>query len=77
MKKIFCAAFVYAAFVAGCATPEASTEPTADRGEVITGSNIPRKRNQLPSEVRTVDGKSLDPALSSPVKTPDTPGMGR
>ena len=77
MKKLLFAALCYAAFVAGCATPEAATEPTAERGEIITGSNIPRKRNQLPSEVRTIDGKSLDPALSSPLKTPDTPGMGK
>ena len=77
MKKILCALFVYGAFVAGCATPEASTEPAADRGEIITGSNIPRKQNRLPSEVQKIDGKNLDPTMSSPLKTPDTPGMGR
>ena len=77
MKKLIWTALAGAAIVSGCATPEASTEPIADRGEVITGSNIPRKRNQLPSEVRSIDGKHLDPALSSPLKTPDTPGMGK
>lgn len=77
MKKTLFALFAYSAFVAGCAAPEASTEPTADRGEIITGSNIPRKQNRLPSEVQKIDGKSLDPTLSSPLKTPDTPGMGR
>ena len=77
MKKILCAAFASAAFVAGCATPEASTEPVRDRGEIVTGSNIPRKPHQLPSGVETISGKSLDPAMSSPLKTPESPGMGR
>jgi hypothetical protein len=77
MTKILLAVLVYGAFVAGCAAPQASTEPTTERGEVITGSNIPRKRNNLPSEVKSIDGKNLDPALSSPLKTPDTPGMGK
>ena len=29
--------------LAACAGPEANMQPAADRGEVTTGSNIPRK----------------------------------
>ena len=77
MKKIFLALSLYGAFVAGCAAPQASTEPAAERGESITGSNIPRKQNRLPSEVQKVDGKNLDATMSSPIKTPSSPGMGK
>ena len=77
MNRILCALLASSAFVAGCAMPEASTEPVRDRGEITTGSNIPRKHSQMPSSVETVSGKNLDPTLSSPIKTPDTPGMGK
>lgn len=51
------AAFALAAFAAGCATPQASNEPTAAKGaetaahkrdsdDYITGSRIPRKDAQ-------------------------------
>jgi hypothetical protein len=50
-----------ASVIAGCAAgPQASTEPSADKGEVVTGSNIPRKAKAGPSNVDTVSKEDFE-----------------
>jgi hypothetical protein len=41
-KKVLTAAFALGV-LAACAGPEANVQPSGDRGEIVTGSNIPRK----------------------------------
>ena len=43
MQKQVLSGVLALAMLAACAGPEANVQPSADRGEVTTGSNIPRK----------------------------------
>jgi len=44
--------------LAACAGPEANVQPAPDRGEVTTGSNIPRKaKTTSVDRVERVDGQ--------------------
>ena len=55
-----------AGLLAGCAAePQASTEPTAEKGEVVTGSNIPRKtRASGTNKVETMSKEDMERARS-------------
>ena len=74
MKALLCVvALSFAA--AGCAgVPHASTEPQADRGEIVTGSNIPRKSKQAGAQ--KVDEISKEEFERSRIHTlpPQAPG---
>ena len=76
MNKILLSALAAAAFAAGCATTQSSTEPAAERvdREYTTGSNIPKKTK--PGEgVQVYDREALDRARSQMPQTP-RPGLG-
>ena len=60
MKSHLLAAFVLS-LAAGCATPEASTEPAKQQGEYRTGSNIPRKAGSG-DRVETMSPQDLERA---------------
>lgn len=55
--------FLAAVALAACAdvpqADSATTATSAERGEVVTGSNIPRKRGSLPSGVERIEGDDL------------------
>ena len=54
-KLVFC--LLAASFLAaGCATPEATTAGERAEGDVITGSRIPRKGSENPSNVKVIEG---------------------
>ena len=53
-KKNALLCLLAAGLIGGCAAPQASTEPAPDRGETVTGSNIPRKKAQAPDRVERV-----------------------
>ena len=56
---------------AGCAdAPQTNTDSSAEKGEVITGSNIPRKRNNLPNGVQTVGKDEAARAVNGIVTQP-------
>jgi hypothetical protein len=75
-KQKMLGALVVAALAAGCATPEASTEPTRERVEPITGSNIPRKPQGMQDKVDRTSGESL--SRQAPITLPQPmPGGGR
>jgi hypothetical protein len=59
MQNMMLCGLAAMALVGGCGTaPQASTEPQ-DRGEIVTGSNIPRKKGQAPTGVERVSPADL------------------
>lgn len=59
MKTSLAGAFVLCFFAAGCATPEGGTVP-ADKGEVRTGSNIPRKNRDSADRIDVIRAEDLE-----------------
>ena len=67
-KTLLCLAAALAA--AGCADVPQSNADSRDRGEIVTGSNIPRK-NPPSSRVETVSGEEVRRNRDLPM--PDNP----
>ena len=66
--------------ITGCADVPRTETASADKGEVITGSNIPRKRgNAGPSGVTTIDGDAVRAGAlnTNPQMPAPAPGAGR
>jgi hypothetical protein len=58
MYKLVLSGVLALGMLAACAGPDANVQPSADRGEVTTGSNIPRKAKTTSADrVERVDGQ--------------------
>ena len=71
---------VLAAGLGGCAAaPQTSSEPSADKGEIVTGSNIPRKSKQAgTSKVDEMTREELERSriLTMPPQAPGAASRG-
>ena len=71
MKTSLAGAFVFC-FLAGCATPEGNGTVPAEKGEVRTGSNIPRKNKDAPDRVDVIRAEDLERGRAGQAGMPAT-----
>ena len=67
MQRHFLLCAVALVAVYGCAGPEASTEPAPDKGEYVTGSNIPRRAGAPREHVEVANPADLQRANTGAV----------
>ena len=79
MHKNILLGLLATAAIAGCADVPQTNEAPAERGEMVTGSNIPRKKGSLPSGVQKVEGEDIKAGNRMNMPMPSQSGgtMGR
>lgn len=79
MQKKLLPGLIAVAALAGCADVPQANEAPVDKGEMVTGSNIPRKKGSLPSGVQRVEGDDIKAGnrMNAPMPSQQTGGTSR